>query len=432
MKKLRLAYLFVAFGLFSLLPDSAASSDREYGVVSHNIRYDGGRDDPSDLDWRYRMGRVAVELMRYSPDIICLQEVLHNQLTDFVRIDGEGHGFFSPLGYGVVGEGRDGGTRGEYNPILYRKSRLRVLASGTVWLAPGMPTRRTKAWGAPLRRIVTYAKFQDRQTWQRFWVFNTHFSHRHDDNARDRRMKQAKELHHFISHKARRYRVWNADFYDGSQKIANRDVAIPFMARIIVTGDFNTTNNSVEGGSDKPYGIMTKPLVDEMGGRPESFWLSFLTGATPFNASFYATPRRIRELSSYWRIAVAHSTLTRSRPTPAEITRDGLNMRLNAIDWLLANEGFRRLEFHETDRDVNSWGNPHQGADGREIRLSDAHDMLYAKFRMQWDTSGNRTHAPVNVVVPRFFGKSYAPISRTMDPEDFYHFDRIELRRLID
>ena len=103
-----------------------------------------------------------------SPDIIGMQEVLHNQLIDISTSLEE---------YNYLGVGReDGKIKGEYSPIFYRKSKFKVIKSSTFWLSE-TPEEISIGWDAALERICTYAKFQERNSKKQFWIFNTHFDH---------------------------------------------------------------------------------------------------------------------------------------------------------------------------------------------------------------------------------------------------------------
>tara|TARA_A100001011_G_scaffold393249_1_gene482660 strand:- start:13170 stop:13925 length:756 start_codon:yes stop_codon:yes gene_type:complete len=134
--------------------------------MSYNIRYDNSKDGKNQ--WSFRKKTLINYFSKSSPDIIGMQEVLHNQLTDLLTGLKE---------YNHIGVGReDGRTMGEYSPILYRKSKYKVLKSSTFWLSE-TPNIISVGWDAVLERICTYALFEDRKTKKFFWVFNTHFDH---------------------------------------------------------------------------------------------------------------------------------------------------------------------------------------------------------------------------------------------------------------
>ena len=103
-------------------PPPSNSAIPSYKVVSLNIRYDGGSDDPQELRWEKRKGVVARALRSMDPDLIGLQEVLHNQLTDLRKIGALG------LLYGSVGLNF---------PLYGRPLKVPLLATGTISSAHG-------------------------------------------------------------------------------------------------------------------------------------------------------------------------------------------------------------------------------------------------------------------------------------------------------
>lgn len=86
-------------------------------VLSWNIRFD----NPSDgvHRWDNRKERVFNFLKTQNPDLIGLQEVLHNQLQEIKAATG---GRMRWLGVGRD----DGQTAGEYSPIGYNHHRLEL------------------------------------------------------------------------------------------------------------------------------------------------------------------------------------------------------------------------------------------------------------------------------------------------------------------
>ena len=385
-----------------------------YKVVSLNIRYDGGSSDKPELRWWKRKSVVATELRRSDPDLIGLQEVLHNQLRDL-------RGYMSS--YGVIGEGRDGGTRGEHNPIFYKKSRFELLWSDTHWLAPDAPVTPTRAFGAPLRRIFTYARLRDRATNRVIWFFNTHFSHG-SGSAQERRVRQAEVLHQFISNRARKHRVWNTSFEKTDSWVTTQDISFPFLEPVIVAGDFNNYLTGT-GRWDGPLGIMTQPLVDTAG-RPldSGIPLSLLL----FNSPWYLDPLRVPTLSTTWNISSAYSTMKSARLENAALqsgqSGDPLLSLLSllSLDWILFNEGFSLVSYQSISNTQNASGAPYQNPENHHpVVLSDVHELIYAKFALNQDRSG--TGHGINIVAPPFFGKSYFlwPL-----PLSFYYtFDQV-------
>jgi endonuclease/exonuclease/phosphatase family metal-dependent hydrolase len=135
-------------------------------ILSYNIRYDNPEDGKNQ--WKFRKETLMDYFLQNTPDVVGMQEVLHNQLNDLTSTLED---------YAYVGVGReDGKTKGEYSPVFYRKSALNLLESDTFWLSE-TPGQISVGWDAALERICTYARFEHRQTKKQLWVFNTHFDH---------------------------------------------------------------------------------------------------------------------------------------------------------------------------------------------------------------------------------------------------------------
>lgn len=153
--------------LFLLLFHLPQGHAQSLELISWNIRYDNPDDGPDR--WEVRRGEVTQLLDFYHPAAIGLQEVLAHQLQylDSCLTD-----------YAFVGVGRDDGkSKGEFTPILFDTTRVRLIKHGAFWLSP-TPGKVSTGWDAALPRICTWALLQRRSSGQRFWVFNTHFDHR--------------------------------------------------------------------------------------------------------------------------------------------------------------------------------------------------------------------------------------------------------------
>ena len=159
---MQLIFVFLCF-LSSYLP-TEQTPDLE--ILSYNIRYDNPEDGKNQ--WKFRKETLMDYFLQNTPDVVGMQEVLHNQLNDLTSTLED---------YAYVGVGReDGKTKGEYSPIFYRKSALNLLEFDTFWLSE-TPEQISVGWDAALERICTYARFEHRQTKKQLWVFNTHFDH---------------------------------------------------------------------------------------------------------------------------------------------------------------------------------------------------------------------------------------------------------------
>ena len=185
-------------------------------LYTNNIRFDNFRHpDPHEKPWLKR--RVeSIDSMHFNTglghaNVICLQEVLHNQLLDIinglndrtgVRTESvfesdykrESHELVEMEEEGNVkdkvkekekgewtyyGVGRtDGVAAGEFAPIIFKSRDFIILENTTFWLSetPHVPS---KGWDAALERIVTLVTFQSKiNPLIKFNVFNTHYDHR--------------------------------------------------------------------------------------------------------------------------------------------------------------------------------------------------------------------------------------------------------------
>lgn len=350
----------------------------ETTVRTLNIRYDN-RGDPSELNWQQRKNYVAsmVHLAHHDSlghqdqsqeiaDLVGLQEVKKKQMRDLLQVLGESYEF--------VGVGRDGGTRGEYNPILIRKQRFNVLHSDTRWLAPGTPKRPKKAFGAKLRRIVTYAYLYDKETDSRVWIFNTHLSH----TSYQVSVQQAEVLFTLIENLSRVYRPTNVTYRYGSEVVLQDRQMVPFSEPVIVTGDFNATLDSVVARE-----LLATPRSEPIGLQMEvRNWtqkLNFPQWSDPngderlvaktedCGPKFQCQIRReFGRLSS----AFGQRQMSESNSTSAT-SEDSNSVQAfsNMIDWILHSHELVPVKTRITKYNVN-----------QEMWLSDIHDMLTVTF----------------------------------------------------
>ena len=199
--------------------------------MSYNIRFDNPDDGVNA--WPNRIDKVAALIRKYDPDIIGVQEALNHQLHDLIRVLPD---------YSFVGVGRDDGKEeGEYSAILFKHSRFGLLTNSTKWLSETPEIPGSKSWDAAITRILTLARFYDKELKQDFAVLNTHFDH------------VGKEA-----------RTASAHFVMGTLNgLRSRFENIP----VIVTGDFNCER------TDPPYAVLiengllfdTKPANDKTG-----------------------------------------------------------------------------------------------------------------------------------------------------------------------
>jgi len=136
-------------------------------VMTFNLRMD--TPDDGENAWTYRKGHVVEMILAHQPDIIGTQEGLHHMIEYISE---------ALPGYGMIGEGREGGKTGEYNAIFYRKERLKSLDNGQFWLSKTPEIPGSVDWNSGCPRICTWGEFVSQ--WDpatKVKVFNTHLDH---------------------------------------------------------------------------------------------------------------------------------------------------------------------------------------------------------------------------------------------------------------
>jgi endonuclease/exonuclease/phosphatase family metal-dependent hydrolase len=184
-------------------------------VTSFNIRTATEADGPNQ--WVHRRDAVAAMLADRRPDVLGLQEARREQIDDILgRVEG----------YAWVGDGRDGGGRGEFCPIFYERRRFDLVEHGTFWLSD-QPDTPSKGWDGAFPRIATWGRFRDKRTGREFVMLNTHLDHR-GEQAR----------------------------VEGARLIIRRLTSLSDGAPIVLTADLNVRPDS------DVYRIMTDTLRD--------------------------------------------------------------------------------------------------------------------------------------------------------------------------
>lgn len=156
--------LWVALG-FLLAAPAQASTNGTICLMSYNLRY---ASTSSPNAWPDRRPLMVELIHRVSPDLIGTQEGLYGQLQDLATDLPE---------YDWVGTGRDGGNRGEFMAIFYRKAKFQTLQTNHFWLSDTPEIPGSSTWGNSNRRMVTWIKLLDPSTQREFYFFNTHFDH---------------------------------------------------------------------------------------------------------------------------------------------------------------------------------------------------------------------------------------------------------------
>lgn len=207
--------------------DVVMNIDETYGIIqegselramSFNV-WVSSRSDARD-------DRVVQMVLNYMPDVVGFQETSAPWMSVLIqRLGNE---------YAYVGEGRNGGGSGEYNPIFYRKDKFELLESGTKWLSD-TPDVVSKYSDSAYHRIFTYAKLRRLSDGMEFLHINTHLDHPGDASAV--REKQAKVIVKFMA----------------------KNIGVP----MILTGDFNCTSGTAEYKVITNSGVVSSSDVAE-------------------------------------------------------------------------------------------------------------------------------------------------------------------------
>ncbi|KAK7047844.1 hypothetical protein VNI00_006172 [Paramarasmius palmivorus] len=168
-------------------------------IASWNLRFDSKPDDitvqesisalPDPLEpfdfldgnqerpWSTRRLRVAETLLSEGISIAGFQEALVRQVHDLAELFGDD--------WSWIGIGRDDGVEaGEFSPIFYKNSSLKLLSNDFFWLS-NTPFEPSKFPGAGSFRICTAARFTlTSSSPQNFTILNTHLDDQSDDQRR--------------------------------------------------------------------------------------------------------------------------------------------------------------------------------------------------------------------------------------------------------
>lgn len=190
----------------------------ELKVMSFNVRTLAAQDGPNA--WDKRRDLFADTIRRVHPDVIGTQELFKQQGDDTVQRLPE---------YTWFGRDRFGAHAEEHMGIFYRKDRLKLVESGDFWLSDTPDKVASITWGNVFPRMVNWALFERLDDHKRFYLLDTHFPYRDQDE--DARTKGAREMAAWIA-------------------------KLPADVPVIVTGDFNTEPSS------EAHKILTATLKD--------------------------------------------------------------------------------------------------------------------------------------------------------------------------
>jgi endonuclease/exonuclease/phosphatase family metal-dependent hydrolase len=231
---------------FLIMIISFSASGQSLKVMTYNIRYATEQDGINA--WSKRQNKVFELLKREDPAIIGLQEALQSQIKDILDNLKE---------YDYIGVGRDDGkTKGEYSPILYKKSLYQIIEQSTFWLSETPTIAGSKSWDAAITRVATWARVKDKKSGKDFIVINTHFDH--------------------LGTVARK---------NSAEILKSKAAEISKGLPVIIMGDFNCTRK------EEPYKVMMEPkepiLSDPAPANPPGTYCTFQVDSTPCIAIDY-------------------------------------------------------------------------------------------------------------------------------------------------
>lgn len=207
----------IAFAL-ALLCACTAAHARDLRVMSFNVRLPVEAD--GENRWEARRALMIETIRRAHPDLVGTQELFGLQGDALVA---------GLRGYRWFGRGRrGGGADDEHMGVLYRTDALRLVESGDFWFSDTPDAVGSISWGNLYPRMVTWGLFETRDG-ARFYLLNTHFPYRDEDEAVRVRCAQA---------------------------LLDRIRALPRDVPVVVTGDFNTDDDSAA------HALLTTDLRD--------------------------------------------------------------------------------------------------------------------------------------------------------------------------
>ena len=127
-----------------------------FSVMTHNLS--------SEEISESRISRTMTLLYKYVPDTLGVQEATAEWMAALQEHLGDY--------YEIVGEGCEGGDKGERTAILYAKAKYNLIASGTKWLSK-TPDQASKLPKASAYSIFTWALLEDMETGIRYLHVNT-------------------------------------------------------------------------------------------------------------------------------------------------------------------------------------------------------------------------------------------------------------------
>ena len=237
-----------------------AAEENTISVMSFNLRYAAAND--ANNSWPYRQDIVLHTIEKYSPALIGTQECMMGQ-SDFILRNAQAYYFY--------GAGRENSGFGEMAGVFYNKTLCTPMEMGTFWLSETPDVPGSKSWGAACPRTVSWMKVRYLPSQKYFYYFNTHFDH--------------------ISEDARQ----------GAAKMLLEKVnAIAGQSPVIITGDFNSPENSAAWKVMKEGGFGDAYLTAKKKTGPETTFHGFMKAdmSVPNRIDWILT-RNVKDVLSY-------------------------------------------------------------------------------------------------------------------------------------
>lgn len=215
--------LVLAAALASVVMSPLQAADLK--VMSFNVRTINGPDGPNR--WEMRRDLFADTIRQQDPDIIGTQELAKAQGDDTVQRLPQ---------YAWFGRDRRGGHDDEHMGIFYRTDRLKLVKSGDFWLSDTPDVVGSNTWGNVFPRMVNWGLFERLSDHRQFYLLDTHFPYREQDEPSRTR---------------------------SAQLIATWVSKLPAGVPVILTGDFNTDRAS------PAHRVLTATLKDTYDTAPQ-------------------------------------------------------------------------------------------------------------------------------------------------------------------
>ncbi|WP_372191654.1 endonuclease/exonuclease/phosphatase family protein [Xanthomonas axonopodis pv. desmodiigangetici] len=199
----------LAFGalLCVALPALAVMPAAPLRVMSFNVRVPADTD--GDKRWQVRRAAMVALIKQTHPDVFGTQELVSEQAAFLAE---------QLPDYRWFGQGRRGDDSDEHMGVFYDARVLQVVESGNFWLSDTPERAGSITWGNVLPRMATWALFERRSDKRRFYLFNTHFPYRDEDEpARER----------------------------SARLILSRIAQLPATVPVVLTGDFNSDPDKI-------------------------------------------------------------------------------------------------------------------------------------------------------------------------------------------